>query len=68
MFESPILRYIFIGLLFLVMIEVLTSRAETKLLWYERIIIAAIWPISLVIFILAFLYGVYDQLKKNLKK
>lgn len=67
MFESNVLNYILVGVLFLSTIEVLSSKTESRLNWYERVVIAAAWPGTLVIFLLAFLYGVLTQLKEYFK-
>ena len=67
MFESNVLNYILVGVLFLSMIEVLSSKTENRLNWYERVVIAAAWPVTLVIFFLAFLYGILTQLKEYFK-
>jgi hypothetical protein len=67
MFESNVLNYILVGVLFLSMIEVLSSKTENRLNWYERVIIAVVWPVTLVIFLLAFLYGILTQLKEYFK-
>jgi len=67
MFESNVLKYILVGVLFLSMIEVLSSKTENRLNWYERVVIAAVWPVTLVIFLLAFLYGILTQLKEYFK-
>jgi len=67
MFESNVLNYILVGVLFLSMIEVLSSKTENGLNWYERVVISAAWPVTLVIFLLAFLYGILTQLKEYFK-
>ena len=66
MFNYNILNYILIGVLFLSMIEVLHSKTKGELKGYERFIIAAIWPLTLLIFVGAFIYGVFQTLK-NIK-
>jgi uncharacterized membrane protein YfcA len=65
MFESHILNYIFVGLIFITLIEILYSQNKNKssLNWAERSLIATFWPISLVIFLIAFLYGFFSTLK-----
>jgi uncharacterized integral membrane protein len=65
MFESHILNYIFVGLIFITLIEILYSQNKDKssLNWAERSLIATFWPISLVIFLIAFLYGFFSTLK-----
>jgi uncharacterized integral membrane protein len=65
MFESHILNYIFVGLIFITLIEILYSQNKDKssLNWAERSLITTFWPISLVIFLIAFLYGFFSTLK-----
>ena len=65
MFESHILNYIFVGLIFITLIEILYSQNKDKssLNWVERSLITTFWPISLVIFLIAFLYGFFSTLK-----
>jgi uncharacterized integral membrane protein len=65
MFESHILNYIFIGLIFVILIEILYSQNKDKpsLNWVERSLIAIFWPVSLVIFLIAFIYGFFSTLK-----
>ena len=67
MFESNVLNYILVGVLFLSTIEGLSSKTENRLNWYERVVIAAAWPVTLLIFLLAFLYGILTQLKEYFK-
>ena len=70
MFESYILNYIFIGLVFLTIIEIISSlsKEKTDFSWVERLIIAIFWPLSLTIFLIAFLYGLLSQIIKGIKK
>jgi hypothetical protein len=49
------------GLIFLVFIEILHSKTKGGLKTYERFIIAAIWPLTLLIFIGAFIYGIFTR-------
>jgi uncharacterized membrane protein YfcA len=65
MFESHILNYIFVGLIFVTLIEILNSQIKDKpsLNWAERSLIATFWSIFLVIFLIAFLYGFFSTLK-----
>ena len=65
MFESHILNYIFIGLIFITLIEILYSQNKNQpsLNWGERSLIAIFWPISLLIFLIAFIYGFFSTLK-----
>jgi uncharacterized membrane protein YfcA len=65
MFESHILNYIFVGLIFITLIEILYSQNKDKssLNWAERSLIATFWSIFLVIFLIAFLYGFFSTLK-----
>ena len=70
MFESYILNYIFIGLVFLTIIEIISSlsKEKTDFSWVERLIIAIFWPLSLMIFSIAFLYGLFSQIIKGINK
>ena len=70
MFESYVLNYIFIGLVFLTIIEILSSLSKEKKDFglVERLIIAIFWPLSLMIFSIAFLYGLFSQIIKGINK
>jgi len=65
MFNSYILDYIFVGLIFITLFEIIYSQNKEypSLNWIERSLIAIFWPISLVIFLIAFLYGFFSTLK-----
>jgi len=66
MFSYSVLNYCLMGLAFLIFIEVLHSKTKGELKMYERFIIAVIWPLTLLIFVGAFIYGVFQTLK-NIK-
>jgi TRAP-type C4-dicarboxylate transport system permease small subunit len=72
MFKSYIIYYIFVGLIFITLFELLNSQIknQSSLNWIERSIIAMFWPITLLVFILAFIYGFVSTLKdlKNKNK
>ena len=72
MFKSYIIYYIFVGLIFITLFELLNSQIknQSSLNWIERSIIAMFWPIPLLVFILAFIYGFVSTLKdlKNKNK
>jgi uncharacterized integral membrane protein len=65
MFNSYVLDYIFVGLIFIILIEILYSQNKNQpsLNWRERSLIAIFWPISLLIFLIAFIYGFFSILK-----
>lgn len=65
MFNLYVLDYIFVGLIFIILIEILYSQNKNQpsLNWRERSLIAIFWPISLLIFLIAFIYGFFYTLK-----
>jgi len=65
MFNSYILDYIFVGLIFITLFEIIYSQNKEypSLNWIERSLIAAFWPISLLIFVIAFIYGFFSTLR-----
>ena len=65
MFNSYILDYIFVGLIFITLFEIIYSQNKEypSLNWIERSLIATFWPISLLIFVIAFIYGFFSTLR-----